>query len=89
MPNTAGQTLDAGVYRNWFQFQIPKLAGPLTSSTLTLPDRTRWNGADLKYTIYGLSAQPKVFTDIHGVSYGTVTTTDYDFGQLESLPKKL
>ena len=85
VPNTAGQTLDAGVYRNWFQFQIPKLAGPLLSATLALPDRIRWNGADLQYTIYGLSAQPKVFKDIHGVSYGTVTTTDYDFGQLVTL----
>ena len=85
VPNMAGQTFDAGTYRNWFQFAIPKLSGPLVSATLTLPERNRWNGQDLQYQIYGLNSQPKVFTDISGQVYGTVTTTDGDFGGIVHL----
>jgi hypothetical protein len=65
---------DDGEDRNWFEFAIPDLTGgTLTSATLVLDDGFH-GGGDLTYTVYGLTGQPIVFTD--------VSSSDTAFGSL-------
>lgn len=81
LPNDQGQTLDAGVYRNWFQFAIPKFSAPLVEATLTLPEPNRWNSDTHSYTIYQLAGQPMNFTDIKATKpLGVLQTTGTSIG---------
>jgi hypothetical protein len=87
VPNDQGQSFDAGVYRDWFQFAIPTLNAPLVGATLTLPEPNRWNTDTRNYNIYQLPAAPKVFADVNttGKLLGTVTTTAASFGSIAIL----
>jgi hypothetical protein len=55
-----------GQFRDWFEFDIPTLTGSLLSATLNLdePAAVGHQGGSLTYAIYGLGAQPLVFTDV-------------------------
>jgi hypothetical protein len=72
---------DVNQTRNWFEFAIPTLTdGTLTSATLNLDDSAHVGG-DLTYSVYGLSGQPLVFSDVTtGSPYGSVNTTDASSG---------
>jgi hypothetical protein len=72
-------------FRNWFEFAIPNLSGQTLASAdlflrepLTPPGHT---GDALTYAVYGLSAQPSVFTDVTAShSFGSVGTSNSDNG---------
>lgn len=64
-------------WRDWFEFSIPVLTGQtLTSATLSLDDPTPPNqageghqGGTLTFSVYGLSGQPLLFTDVSATNF--------------------
>lgn len=74
-------------WRDWFEFSIPTLTGEtLTSATLSLDDLTPPNtageghqGGALTFSVYGLSGQPLLFTDVSASNFfgsaGTSTSS--------------
>jgi len=83
----------AGVFvntdlRDWFEFSIPTLTGgPLVSATLNLAEGSAGhNGGTLTFSVYGLSAQPMVFTDVTTSNpFGSVATSNADNGTTVSI----
>ena len=66
--------------RDWFEFPIPSLTGTLVSATLSLDDGSH-EGGDLTFDVYGLSAQPLVFTDVTTSNlFGSVSTSNSSAG---------
>ena len=63
--------------RNWFEFDIPNLSGAtITSATFSLYDGIH-EGGGLTFAVYGLSAQPTVFTDVTSADpFGSVATNN-------------
>lgn len=71
-------------WRDWFEFSIPTLTGEtLTSATLSLDDPTPPNqsgeghqGGPLTFSVYGLSGQPVLITDVStSNSFGSAGTS--------------
>jgi len=79
-------------YRDWFEFSIPTLTGgSLVSATLNLdePGLPYFGhvGGTLTFAVYGLTAQPLVFTDVTNSNpFGSVSTTSADGGTTVSIP---
>lgn len=69
----AGGSLGGGMFRDWFEFAIPSLSGPLLSATISLnqpllpsaegipPSSLGHSGPQTTYTMYGLPATPTDF----------------------------
>ena len=77
-------------FRDWFEFAIPSFSGALTSATLELyepgnpPDLANGHsGGTLTYSVYGLSAQPTVFSGVGTANpFGSVSTSSTDDGTI-------
>ncbi|HEV8414719.1 MAG TPA: PEP-CTERM sorting domain-containing protein [Bryobacteraceae bacterium] len=80
----SGFTVGSGFQiRNWFEFSIPTLTGgTLVSATLQLDEPPSGHlGGMLTFAVYGLSAQPLIFTDVSTSSpFGSVGTTNASSG---------
>jgi hypothetical protein len=75
--------------RNWFEFDIPTLTGPLVSATLNLDEPGGANvhfGGPLTYAVYGLAGQPTLFTDVTTSNpFGSVGTSSASAGTTISI----
>jgi len=79
-------------FRDWFEFSIPTLTGgSLVSATLNLdepgPPTDGHTGGILRFEVYGLTAQPLVFTDVTKSDlFGSVFTSGADDDTTISIP---
>lgn len=73
-------------FRNWFEFAIPDLSGEsLVSATLRL-DVGGHGGGALTFAVYGLRAEPLVFSDvITSNPFGSIATSDASTGTTLSI----
>lgn len=81
--NYIAGVLTGDQYRNWFEFSIPTLTGgSLVSATFEVNEGgSSHMGGSLTYAVYGLSAQPLVFTDVSASNpFGSVVTTNASNG---------
>lgn len=79
---SAGSPFDAGVYRDWFEFQIPVFSDPLGTAVLSLDEPYRYGG-NLTFYLIGLAGQPATFADDLGPTgtlYGSVNTSPASIG---------
>ena len=62
--------------RDWFEFSIPHLSGPVISATLDLfQPQFGHIGGNLVYSVYALSGKPLHFSEIpSGTLYGSIST---------------
>ena len=62
--------------RDWFEFSIPHLSGPLVSASLELfQPQFGHLGGSLNFSVYALDGRPTHFLDItRGILYGSVST---------------
>jgi hypothetical protein len=74
-------SITLGSLRDWFEFAIPDLNGAsLVSATLSLADPAH-SGGDFTFTVYGLSNEPIVFTDVTTSNpFGSVATSSASTG---------
>lgn len=86
----AGNISGVGQFRNWFEFSVPTITGSLVSATLNVdepgsPYQAHFGGT-LTYAVYGLGAQPTVFTDVTTSNpFGSVNTSSADDGTTLSI----
>jgi hypothetical protein len=72
---------DLAQFRNWFEFGVPNLSGQtLASATLSL-DVGGHGGGALTFTVYGLPAEPLVFSDVTTSNpFGSIATSNNSTG---------
>jgi hypothetical protein len=79
-----GVLTDEGMIRDWFEFAIPTLTGgSLVAATLDLDEPSPGGhlGGTFTFAVYGLGAQPLVFSDVTTSNpFGSVSTTSASEG---------
>ena len=95
----AGGSLGGGMFRDWFEFAIPSLSGPILAATVSLeepslaaakgivPSNLGHGGPPTTYTLYGLPAIPTNFASfLPQDSYGSVTLDAASNGTTVGMP---